>query len=81
MKRILGILVVLFVVSIASVYAQNKSSYKVGDYYADDTIRGFVFQVDEDGRSGKIISLGETKLPWYQGSKREKPQKMGLENE
>lgn len=81
MKRIFGILAVLFVLSIASVYAQNKSSYKVGDYYADDTKRGFVFQVDEDGRSGKIISLGETKLPWYQGSKREKPQKMGLENE
>ncbi|MBQ3187642.1 MAG: DUF1566 domain-containing protein [Alistipes sp.] len=81
MKRILGIVAVLFVVSIASVSAQNKSSYKVGDYYADDTKRGFVFQVDEDGRSGKIISLGETKLPWYQGSKREKPQKMGLENE
>lgn len=81
MKRILGILAVLFVVSIASVYAQNKSFYKVGDYYADDTKRGFVFQVDEDGRSGKIISLGETKLPWYQGSKREKPKKMGLENE
>ncbi len=81
MKRILGILAVLFVVSLASVSAQNKSSYKVGDYYADDTKRGFVFQVDEDGRSGKIISLGETKLPWYQGSKRENPQKMGLENE
>ena len=56
-------------------------TYRVGDYYADATKRGFVFQVSEDGLSGKIISMKQTELPWYQGTKKEKPQKMGLENE
>ncbi len=81
MKRFFQILVLLFAVSISSALAQNKSSYKVGDYYNDGQMRGFVFYVDETGRSGKIISLQQTELPWYQGTKRDKPKKMGLENE
>ncbi len=81
MKRFFQILVLLFAVSISPAFAQNKSSYKVGDYYNDGKKRGFVFYVDETGRSGKIISLQQTELPWYQGTKRDKPKKMGLENE
>ncbi|MBQ8773071.1 MAG: DUF1566 domain-containing protein [Muribaculaceae bacterium] len=81
MKRFFQILVLLFAVSISSALAQNKSSYKVGDYYNDGKKTGFVFYVDETGRSGKIISLQQTELPWYQAAKRDKPQKMGLENE
>lgn len=81
MKRFFQILVLLFAVSISSALAQNKSSYKVGDYYNDGKKLGFVFYVDETGRSGKIISLQQTELPWYQATKRDKPQKMGLENE
>lgn len=81
MKRFFQILVLLFAVSISSALAQNKSSYKVGDYYNDGKKLGFVFYVDETGRSGKIISLQQTELPWYQATKKDKPQKMGLENE
>lgn len=61
--------------------ASATKTYKVGDYYADDTTKGFVFQVSEDGLSGKIISLKQADLPWYQGPQKEKPRKMGLENE
>ena len=81
MKRFFQILVLLFAMSISSALAQNKSSYKVGDYYNDGKKWGFVFYVDETGRSGKIISLQQTELPWFQGSKRDKPHKIGLENE
>lgn len=81
MKRFFHILVLLFAVSFSPALAQNKTSYKVGDYYDDGQKRGFVFYVDETGRSGKIISLQQTELPWFQGAKRDKPQKMGLENE
>ncbi len=64
MKRILGILVVLFVLSIASVSAQNRSRYKVGDYYADDTKEGVVFWVKASGRHGKLVSLVADRSEW-----------------
>ena len=40
MKRFFQILVLLFAVSISSALAQNKSSYKVGDYYNDGKKNG-----------------------------------------
>lgn len=41
-------------------------TYKVGDYYDDGTKRGVVFEVSDDGRHGKIVSLNksEKKLQW-----------------
>lgn len=38
--------------------------YKVGDYYDDGVKRGVVFEVSQDGRHGKILSLVQTCLPW-----------------
>ena len=38
--------------------------YKVGDFYDDGTKKGVVFEVSEDGKHGKIVSLDEAKLPW-----------------
>ena len=39
-------------------------SYKVGDYYIKGGKEGVVFEVSDDGRHGKIVSLFEAKLPW-----------------
>ena len=40
------------------------SKYKVGDYYDDGTKQGVVFEVSEDGRHGKIVSLRQSKQRW-----------------
>ena len=39
-------------------------SYKVGDYYNEGGKEGVVFEVSDDGRHGKIVSLDKAKLPW-----------------
>lgn len=36
--------------------------YKVGDYYNEDGFEGVVFEVSEDGTSGKIVSLTQSKF-------------------
>ncbi len=38
--------------------------YKVGDFYDDGTKKGVVFEVSEDGKHGKIVSLNEKKIKW-----------------
>ncbi len=38
--------------------------YQIGDYYNQNGKKGVVFQVSEDGRHGKIISLSNTKCAW-----------------
>ncbi len=39
-------------------------TYQVGDYYDDGKRQGVVFDVWDDGRHGKIVSLDQTKGPW-----------------
>ncbi|MBR2352178.1 MAG: PEGA domain-containing protein [Alistipes sp.] len=41
-------------------------TYKVGDLYDDGKKQGVVFEVSEDGRHGKIVSLtqSENRIPW-----------------
>lgn len=65
MKGFFKILVLLFAVSISSAFAQKN--YKIGDYYNDGTKEGVVFWVDEIGAAGKIVSLGQSKLPFCTG--------------
>ena len=44
----------------------NQSAYKVGDLYDVDGVKGLIFRVNDDGKSGLIVSLTEapTKLAW-----------------
>lgn len=46
---------------------ENIKTYKIGDYYDDGKKQGVVFEVSDDGRHGKIVSLmeSEDKLSWY----------------
>lgn len=39
-------------------------TYQVGDYYDDGTKQGVVFEVSEDGRHGKIVSLRQSEQRW-----------------
>ncbi|MBQ7951520.1 MAG: SUMF1/EgtB/PvdO family nonheme iron enzyme [Alistipes sp.] len=43
-----------------------KTYYKVGDYYNDGTKEGVVFEVSDNGRSGKIVSMIQSteKIRW-----------------
>ena len=65
MKGFFKILVMLFTVSISSAFAQKN--YKIGDYYNDGIKEGVVFWVGEIGTAGKIVSLGQSKLPFCTG--------------
>ena len=51
--------------------------YQVGDYYDDDTKQGVVFEVDESGRHGKIVSLDEEDLQWCTGEEYKRKVKTG----
>jgi hypothetical protein len=42
----------------------RSMTYQVGDYYDDGEKQGVVFEVDESGCHGKIVSLDEADLQW-----------------
>ncbi|MBP3547654.1 MAG: serine/threonine protein kinase, partial [Alistipes sp.] len=46
------------------VHHSPKKLYNVGDYYNENGKEGIVFEVWDDGRHGKIVSLDEIKAPW-----------------
>ena len=43
---------------------QPVKTYKVGDYFDDGEKQGVVFEVSEDGRHGKIVSLRQSEQQW-----------------
>ena len=47
-----------------STSASSGKVYKVGDYYNENGKKGVVFDVSADGKSGKIVSMGETWGGW-----------------
>ncbi len=46
-----------------TVFAPTRT-YKVGDYYNENGKQGVVFEVTDNGRHGKIVSLDETITQW-----------------
>ncbi len=44
------------------VAASASAQYKVGDFYNENGKQGIVFEVDESGRHGKIVSMVESSL-------------------
>jgi hypothetical protein len=44
-------------------YVPNQPTYKVGDYYRNDTLEGIVFWT-YGNNNGLMVSLDETYLPW-----------------
>ena len=42
----------------------TTAPYKVGDYYNENGKQGVVFEVWDNGRHGKIVSLDETETRW-----------------
>lgn len=52
-------------------------TYQVGDYYDDGTKQGVVFEVSEEGRHGKIVSLRQSEQRWCSGAEYDKGIKTG----
>ena len=51
-------------VATTNLNATTIKSYNVGDYYNEGGKEGIVFEVSDDGRHGKIVSLDEAERPW-----------------
>ena len=73
MKRFLCLLFVALLYCLVVGYAQEEVNdknrqqrYKVGDYYHVNGLEGVVFEVDESGEHGKIVSLKEStaRMEW-----------------
>ncbi|MBR2428933.1 MAG: DUF1566 domain-containing protein, partial [Alistipes sp.] len=54
--------------------------YKVGDYYNENGKQGVVFEVWDNGRHGKIVSLDEAYLQWCTDEQYEEGIALGLTN-
>ena len=55
----------------SSNYSSSGRTYKVGDLYNENGLKGVVFEVSADGRSGKIVSMTQPtdgKTAWAVGS-------------
>ena len=55
----------------------SAKTYKVGDYYNENGKEGVVFEVWDDGKHGKIVSLDEAILTWCTDEQYEKKIKVG----
>jgi len=42
----------------------NKTKYAIGDYYKVNGVEGIVFEISDNGKHGKIISMNETQCEW-----------------
>lgn len=58
----------------------EQGSYEIGDYYNVDGVEGIVFEVDEDGLHGKIVSIEECVTNWCRSKQYEKRIVVGADN-
>lgn len=61
-------------------HQDTTAPYKVGDYYNENGKQGVVFEVWDNGRHGKIVSLDKTVLQWCTHEQSDKGIALGLTN-
>ena len=59
---------------------ETSAPYKVGDYYNENGKQGVVFEVWDNGRHGKIVSLDRAELQWCTDKQYDKEIELGLTN-
>ena len=59
----------------------TQSTYKIGDYYDCNGMQGVVFEINDDGRHGKILSMDQTFASWCTASQHDKNIKIGATSE
>ena len=55
-------------------------TYKIGDIYSENGMKGVVFAVEQNGKHGKILSLDEAELSWCRSSEWVKKNEVGCFN-
>ncbi len=55
-------------------------TYKIGDIYSENGMKGVVFAVEQNGKHGKILSLDEAELSWCRSSEWVKKIEVGCFN-
>lgn len=61
-------------------HKDTTAPYKVGDYYNENGKQGVVFEVWDNGRHGKIVSLDKTVWGWCTDEQYDKGIALGLTN-
>ena len=64
MKLIRNVSMLIIAMLLCNYAFSQEKTYKIGDLYENENIKGIVFEVNESGTHGKIISLDETTAPW-----------------
>ena len=59
-----AVVVIAVLMTVLGKNSDDGQYYSVGDFYNDGTKKGVVFEVSEDGKHGKIVSLYEVELQW-----------------
>ena len=59
-----AVVVIAVLMMVLGKNSDDERYYSIGDFYDDGTKQGVVFEVSEDGKHGKIVSLNEAKLQW-----------------
>ena len=74
-------LIILSGITDRSKAEDTSKTWRVGDYYHVNGIKGVVFWVDKTGRHGKIVSLDQTSVPWYVGQDSKSEELLKCESE
>ena len=61
-------------------YSSSGRTYKVGDLYNENGLKGVVFEVSADGRSGKILHLEDGDMMLWCNNSTESKRKIGANN-
>ena len=64
----------------SSNYSSSGRTYKVGDLYNENGLKGVVFEVSADGRSGKILHLEDGDMMLWCNNSTESKRKIGANN-
>lgn len=67
-----AVVVIAVLMTVLGNSSDDERYYSIGDFYDDGTKRGVVFEVSEDGKHGKIVSLKEAELQWCTGEQWDK---------
>ena len=59
-----AVVVIIVLMTVLGNSSDDERYYSIGDFYDDGTKQGVVFEVSEDGKHGKIVSLNEAELQW-----------------
>ena len=76
-----AVVVIAVLMTVLGNSSDDERYYSVGDFYDDGTKQGVVFEVSEDGKHGKIVSLDEAELQWCTDEQYDKDIQVGANSE